>query len=365
MRILRVSLTYPRENMPGVGLPCYYHSNYSKHDNLIITLKMDGTMIPSKENVKIREIAVDNPALGDFEIGFLKKIGRYIMKLYYQLVFLLKSINFIKEFKPEVVHVYSPIPILFGLYCKLKFGSRFILSLHGTDVERVVRSSLLQLILKLPDRVVCVGQSMQERLSGIKLKNSIEYMGNGYEKEVFYNNKKIREKQIITVGNLRWQKGHKYLIEAFNKLHFLYPDYKLILIGNGPDYDILYKRVVSLGLGKHVEFRGICSRKNIAYELNKSKLFVLSSILEGFPKVIIESMGTGTPIVSTDVGNVKKVVEDSGYIVPAKDGEKLFEAMVKMIENPNWFELSEKAEKLAQQYTWESVVNRLEKIYSN
>jgi len=364
MKILRVSLSYPRINMPGEGLPCYYHANYSEDDNLIITLKMEGEKIASKIGIRIEEISIKNPSLGKLDDSLVKRLGLLLKKIVYQMIFLFKSIKIINDFKPDIVHVYSPIPILFGVYCKAKYCSKIILSMHGTDVERVLKSRLFKRLLLVPDRVVCVSETMLDKLKHLKTRKKIEYIGNGYEKNIFFPQNLVRLKQFVNVASFRWQKGHKFLLEAFARFIIEYPEYKLILIGDGPEKDQILRLIKKFNLNNNIILKGIQTRENIAYELNRSEAFILSSVIEGFPKVVIEAMATGTPVISSDVGNISNLVKDSGIICKAGDSFDLYNAMVKFKENEEqWHELSNKAISISKQYSWEKVAMNLNRIY--
>lgn len=363
MRILRVSMSYPRKEMPGIGLSSYYHAYYSKDDNMIITALKEGHIIQNKPEVKVVEVPICNTTLGKLDESILKKTYRLLKKIFSQIMFLLKSIKYIERYKPEIVHVYSPIPILIGLYCRIRFNSGVIMSLHGTDVERIVSSKLLSKLLKIPDAVVAVSNSMRKKLHEEKIMYRIQYMGNGFDKKVFYNKNIKRKDQLINIANLRWQKGQDYLIGAFAKLHEFYPNYNLVIIGDGDYREKLENLVDEFDIGENVVFKGICSRETINDELNISKGFVLSSVIEGSPKVILEAMATGTPVVSTDVGNVRSVVRDCGIIVIPQNVEALYKAMSTIVETSDWGKMSKKAEQYSNEYTWENVGKRLKKIY--
>ena len=100
-----------------------------------------------------------------------------------------------------------------------------------------------------------------------------------------------RDKYIITVGNLRWQKDHASMIKAFNIFHKVHSDYKLIIIGEGELRNVLEKQIEKLSLKDSVYLKGKRDQKYIAEFMNRSELFILSSISEGSPKVIYEAMG--------------------------------------------------------------------------
>ena len=77
-------------------------------------------------------------------------------------------------------------------------------------------------------------------------------------------------------------------------------------------------------------------------------------------------MATGTPVISTDVGNVKNVVGNAGVVVPSAYVESIYGAMVKLVDNPKLWEMCSKESKTkARQYSWQENVKKLEKVYED
>lgn len=364
-KVLRVGMTYPRDNTPGIGLHGYYYSMYSDYDELILTAKRDGIKPNNRMGVKVVELEASNPRLGTYNESQLQRAMSFVKKLYGQLNFLSKAKPYIRDFCPDIIHVFSPIPLLCGIYARRKCGTKIVMSLHGSDALRMGEVKLLGKLLSIPDAIAIVGDDMVDMLpKDAKIKKPVTCIGNGVDLTVFNNRHEDRKEQFVHVANLRWQKGQQYLIEGFAKFFRNHPGYKLVIIGEGEERESLVNLCANLGVSKNVDFRGTQGREHIANELNRSKAFVLTSVTEGFPKVIIEAMATGTPVISSDVGNVKKVVGDSGYIFQTKDSSAVCAAMERIIESDTqWQTLSNRAEKYAQQYSWESVVERLDIIY--
>lgn len=366
LKMLRVGVTYPNENLPGAGLHPYYHSMYSDYDETIIIAKQSGEKPQNREGVRLIELDLNNTALGKYQENIFARLFKMIRKYHEYNLYAKRARKYIDEVKPDIVHVYSPMPIKCGMYARKKYGSCIVMSLHGSDALRMGKVTFLgKYLLSIPDAVVVVGENMIETLpSDAKLHRPIECIGNGVDLQMFTNQHKLREKQFIHVGNLRWQKGQEYLIRGFAEFHSSHPDYKLIMIGEGEEREKLQALCATLGVQDAVQFKGTQGRQYIADELNKSKAFVLTSVSEGFPKVIIEAMAAGTPVISSDVGNVKAVLQDSGFIFPAKDSVAVCEAMEKVqVSDGVWQTLSNKAETYARQYSWVGVAKKLDDIY--
>ena len=103
---------------------------------------------------------------------------------------------------------------------------------------------------------------------------------------------------IINVGRLSYQKGQWHLIRAFRKVKAQHPHAKLVILGEGKLKEYLHNLIVQLGLENDVFLLGM--QDNPFKYIHHSKLFVLSSLFEGFPNALVEAIACGTPVVAHD-----------------------------------------------------------------
>lgn len=155
-----------------------------------------------------------------------------------------------------------------------------------------------------------------------------------------------RDKTIVTLGRVDiFQKRHDVLVKAFAIFSQKYPDYKLVIYGDGPDEGRIKDLVLSLGLCDKVVLGGVTSNPQEA--IKNAKFFVLSSDFEGIPNALIEAMSIGLPCISTDCspGGASFLIKNNvnGIIVPVHDENALAEKMIYLVEN------SENAEALGAQ----------------
>jgi glycosyltransferase involved in cell wall biosynthesis len=128
------------------------------------------------------------------------------------------------------------------------------------------------------------------------------------------------------IARLTEQKGHEHLLEALARTPELH-DLALVVVGDGPRRPALEAQARALGLGPRVRFAG--TRRDLGDVLAALDVFVLPSLTEGFPTVILEAMAFSLPAVVTDVGGCSEAVETgaSGFVVPAADPRALGNAM--------------------------------------
>lgn len=139
---------------------------------------------------------------------------------------------------------------------------------------------------------------------------------------------------IGTVARLTEQKGHRYLISAIPEILKDHPDVHFILIGDGPLREDLSKLASSLNVNSSVCFLGF--RNDIPELLQNLDLFVLPSLYEGLPNVVLEAMASGLPVIATAVDGTPEAVlnGETGMLVPACQSEALSTAINAILSDP-------------------------------
>ncbi|NKB99325.1 MAG: glycosyltransferase [Pseudomonadales bacterium] len=135
-----------------------------------------------------------------------------------------------------------------------------------------------------------------------------------------------RTREVVSVGRLSWEKGQAALLESWARVDR--GEWRLTIVGDGPDRERLEKLAQKLGVGDSVNFVGDIEAPDQI--LRTAGIFVLSSIYEGFPNALLEAMASGVPVVSFDCPNgPRDIVRDGvdGYLVPAGDTHQLSKKM--------------------------------------
>ena len=160
---------------------------------------------------------------------------------------------------------------------------------------------------------------------------------NPYLKKIGKNRKIPKKKYILSVGRLCKQKNQEIVIKAFSIFLQKYPNYKLILIGHGPDERKLIDFCKKLNIQKNVIFKGwIKNPKN--FYLN-SKVLLFPSLYEGLPNTLIDAINYNLPCVSSRCSGAEDILTKKfGLYVPHDDPKflaKKIEFVIKNYRNVN------------------------------
>lgn len=168
---------------------------------------------------------------------------------------------------------------------------------------------------------------------------------------------------LLHVGRFNEQKNHKGLLDAFARILKSHSDCCLKLIGDGELLEETKQYAASLGISDQVLFLG--SQTNIYPFLQEADLFLLPSKFEGMPMTIIEAMGTGLPIVASQVGGVPDMMtnRESGILVPC-DPESVSNAVCTLLESEDLRQsLGRAAKGRSQQFSAEYMAHAYTEVY--
>ena len=314
-----------------------------KHEVEIINLNKHIVFYPLNNNIKLSFI--------DDEVG---------SSIISKIIWLRKHV---KTEKPDVV-----IPFMEAVYCVT------LLALIGEKVpvissERIdprkspfIRNSLRRIFLPLTTHLVVQTQDIKAFYPKfIQKKTSIIY--NPVSETVFHLQEEPKEDTIISVGKLDGQKNQKLLINAFASIADDFPDWKLVIYGEGRERDSLESLIKSLSptlprkegvlngyensISNRILLPGRC--ETVIEEMNKAKVFAFSSDFEGMSNAILEAVCVGLPVVTTNVSGAAELVKEGegGFVVPIRDEKALANALHKVLSNKELREIMAQHNKAA------------------
>ncbi len=138
----------------------------------------------------------------------------------------------------------------------------------------------------------------------------------------------------VSIGRLDEAKELGYLVAAWQKVIAIHPDARLWLVGEGPHRKRLEDQIVDLDLLGRVFLAGLYD--SVEELLAAADLFVLPSREEGPSLALVEAMGAGLPVVTTDVAGNRELVTDGrhGLLVPNRDVEAMGTAVLRLLDEP-------------------------------
>lgn len=291
---------------------------------------------------------------------------------------LIKVWKILKDFKPDIVHgqmFHANIFIrILRLFAKIP---KLISTEHNSYIGGDFRMFLYRTTDFLSDLNTNVSQEATnyfvKRKAFSAKKSRTVY--NGIDLEKFKLNPQARQKirqqykiddddfVFLNVGRLVPAKDHRTLIEAFAMGAWYKKTPKLMVVGYGELRSDLENLAKERDLSDKIIFAG--KQDNIVDYYSAADCFVLSSSWEGFGIVVVEAMACKLPVVATDAGGVREVLNDDSFIIPVKDSQRLKDKMLYVMElnKEQRDQLGKKNIKTAQRYDINIISNNWLKIY--
>ncbi len=373
---------YPPHLIPGVKVKGPSHAATSWNTNLSRGLsKLDNIKVHfvSITNAIERDITIES----DNQIFHLIKLPQRINLLTCFQLAKLKIHRKLREIKPDIVHargpehgypyygVTSPFP------CVLSVG--IILTEYIKTVQKgyPFRYRILSLFekraLRKAEHIMCTSTYPIEPLN--RLTRAKKYVVENCIDELFFRKKACRNSSsLIFVGMIRPEKGLEYLIDALPIVKQRIREINLKIIGTMPkrgnSYLTLIKRKINEhGLDRNVQFLGYQLPQGVANQMAKSNVLILPSIYESFGCVLSEAMAVGVPVIGSNVGGIRDLINDekNGLVFEPGNHHELAEKILLLLENN---ELRNKIVLNASPYSFErfhpqKIADKTVRVYEN
>ena len=175
-----------------------------------------------------------------------------------------------------------------------------------------------------------------------------------------------KNKVIGVVARLQVVKGHVYLINAAEKIVGVFPEVKFVFVGDGTLRNELEEHIRAKRLERNFLFLGY--RSDIPEIMRTFDIFVLPSLSEGFPNVVLEAMAAGKPVVATAIDGTKEAIANNitGLLVPVKNSKALQNVLLKLLRDESLSkQMGERGRKRVEEYfSLAKQVNSFEKLYT-
>ncbi|MBC8440655.1 MAG: glycosyltransferase family 4 protein [Deltaproteobacteria bacterium] len=333
-----------------------------KFDVSVLCLRSLGEFVPEVEKLGIKVHYLPQKKNGTDYCSFLK-----VAKI-------------LRQEKIEVIHTHNTQPFIDGtIGALLSCVKKIVHTDHARDFPDKFRYMLAEHVMSyFAYRVVGVSEHTSENLINYEKISSKKIMtiengidGSRFEVDIDQQKKRkelgIRSKgPVIGLGvRLAKQKGITYLLQAMPQVVNAYPDITLIIVGDGELKTELQAEAKQLGINNNVLFLG--ARLDIPELLKLFDVYVLPSLWEGMPMVLLEAMAAGCPVVATDVGGVSKVIDSkqNGLLVAPQEPEQLAGAVIQLLTDEQLQKkYAEKAlQKFKKKFSAEIMTKQYEHLY--
>lgn len=147
-------------------------------------------------------------------------------------------------------------------------------------------------------------------------------------------NAKLEGKNLISAGRLHPVKNFGGLLQVFDLVLKQVPDAKLTIVGGGEELGYLENIIKQLNLEEKVTITGMVSKEEVAKYMLNSDVYVMTSLTECFPMVLLEASSIGLPLISYDVPvGPEAIIENgkNGYLIPFEDKEQMANTIVRVL----------------------------------
>jgi len=287
--------------------------------------------------------------------------------------------------KPDILHLNSSAAGVLGSLAAKKYKNktclplRVIYTAHGWAfsepgfLKQKIYLFLEKITAKYKDIFIVLSEKDKQAALQNKIapQEKIIKIYNGIDSAKIKFLEKPESRKILgvspalgTIANFYKTKGLGYLIEAMYILRQQNKDIALAVIGEGPERKNLEKQIVKYNLEKNISLLG--KKTKASQYLKALDIFVLPSVKEGFPFVILEAMSAEIPIIATTVGAIPEILENetSGILVEPKNPKALAQTIMTLLDDPREQKnLAENAKQSVEKFSLSQTLSQTFSLY--
>ncbi len=288
----------------------------------------------------------DKIVLHDLGLNYSGVTGRSPLSILKNFKYLFKHYKLlrqkIQDLRPDIMISMYGNELSFLPF--IKKSSKIILEYHfslyaktigkNKDINPLyqkIRFAIIKFFIRKYDKFVLLTE--RDRSNWGFLANSIS-IPNPMTLSKITSQSECKQKTVISVGRLEFQKGYDLLIDSWKFVNSKYSDWKLIIYGDGSCRSELQRQIIELNLTDSIILHSVIP--NLENEYSNASIFVSSSRYEGFPLVIAEAMACGLPVVSFNYpcgpSDIITNYED-GILVEDGNIERLADALISLISD--------------------------------
>ena len=249
---------------------------------------------------------------------------------------------------PDIFHIQWAKSLPFWFFLKEIYGVKIVLSLRGSHINysAFANESLARdynILFPKVDRMHAVSKKILLKAENFGAdRNKIDTIYSALDLDLLKTFKKNnyephRPFRFLSVGRFHWVKGYQYSISAIANLKKIDSNiHYLIVANNSISEEVLYQ-IDDLSLNNNVEIIYPDSQEKVYQIMKESDCLILPSVQEGISNVVLESMVIGLPIISSECGGMKEIINygRNGFYFPARDSLALEKLLLKVMNLGN------------------------------
>lgn len=374
LKILFITSWYPTEENPVNGVFVREHAKAVSLYNDVVILHLDGYSQKVKGLYGFQEKEIEGlPTIRlnyrRFPIPFIKQCAyfNYICTAILGFRKIVKS-----GFKPDIIHANMHTCGVPAVIIGTIFKIPVVISEHYSGFPRKLLScweiKKAKFAFERARYILPVSKSLQKAIESYRIKAKFDVLPNVVDTNIFYHDstveKKVEIKQILLVALLTPIKGLEYLLPAIKELKNKRQDFLLNIIGDGPNREEFEQLANDLSISDKVIFHGIKTKGEIANFMRKSNFFILPSLWENLPCVLLEAMACGLPIIASNVGGIPEIITNEiGILTEPKNIASLVSAINKMLDECQRYQSAKIADYAVKDFSYHPVALRINTIY--
>ncbi len=275
----------------------------------------------------------------------------------------------------EIIHTHDWMTYPAGIRAREKSGKPMVAHVHATEYDRTggrVNSMIAELEyqgMQKADAVITVSEYTKQTIKsyyGVR-DDKITVVHNGIDLSEFepMQIKRLfpRDKIVLFVGRLTYQKGVEYFLRAASQVLSQHPDTIFLVVGDGDMYDQLVMESADLGIGHRVVFTGFLNGDKLRACYQMADAFVMPSVSEPYGIVALEAIAAGTPVVVSKQSGVSEILTNV-LKVDFWDSDQMARMLMAALTYPGLAqEMAKQARIEAAEMTWTRAAKKTLAVY--
>lgn len=376
MKILIVSHEFPPIGGGGANA-CYFLSReFSKMGNEVTVVTAQYEDLPETE------VTEDRARIHRVKC---KRTNKEKSNFYEMFTFLCSAWKYADRLCAQ--EQYDKCLVFFGipsgpiaLHLKHKYKLPYVVRFGGGDIPGaqkrfkyvyMVLAPVIRKIWKEADNLIANSDGLKQRALGFEDKYKIDIIENGVDNQFFVpvQKEKREEVRILFVSRLIEGKGLQFIIPHLKEIQERVQDIsekkiRLMIVGDGPYRRELEQLVHETGTEAFVSFEGRKDKQQVRQYYQEADMFILPSLSEGMPNVVLEAMASGLPILMTPCEGSKELISNNGIITSL---EQFTDNIIKLCTDEKLrLEMGiNSLHSIERNFQWESIGKRYLKMMQN